>query len=119
MPRDKAKSQEEKLEIQLVPDASLQSERIYSNFAQVSHTPHDFTIRFCDATPITEAEMSEAKKTGKHRVPIVAEIAIPIAMVQSLIAALTTQLQKFHTNYGEAGNVEQAQNKANAVSTIQ
>ena len=81
-----------KHEIKLRPNNSLESKRIYSNFANVSKTPFDISIQFCNVSPVTDFE-SIVKNDYIYDVPIVAEIAIPKEMVQGLIDALKTQLE--------------------------
>lgn len=80
-------------EIKIKPDPSIVSKRIYANFANVSRTPFDYTIKFCDVPPIDDYE-SIKKNDHFLNVPIVAEIAIPKEMVQGLIDALKNQLEE-------------------------
>lgn len=42
----------ETLEVSVVPDDAVISKRIYSNFVAVNQSAYDFSLRFCDASPI-------------------------------------------------------------------
>jgi len=85
-------------EIKAKIDENLECTRIYSNIAEVTHSPFDMTIRFGDATPLWDD--TEARKTGVHRIPLVVEIAIPIQMAMGLSDALKAQYEKYQENYG-------------------
>jgi len=100
----------ETVEIKIIPDSELPLDRVYSNYVEVNHTPFDFTMRFCDTTPIRN--MEEVKKNGgKHHIPVVAEIALPVIIIPSLINALRDQLKKYQASYEAKGNVIKQTNK--------
>jgi hypothetical protein len=82
-----------KHEIKIMPDSTLESKRIYANFAIVSKSPFDFSIQFCNVPPISDIHQVE-KKGFVHYAPVVAEIAVPKEMIPGLIEALTTQLME-------------------------
>lgn len=82
-----------KHEIKIMPDRNLESKRIYANFAVVSKSPFDFSIQFCNVSPISDINQLE-KNEFVHYAPIVAEIAIPKEVIPGLIEALTSQLME-------------------------
>ena len=81
--------------VQIIPDQGLQSHRIYANFVQVSISPIDCTLTFCDVTgPQNEEEALKMQKTGTLPTPVKAVIAIPTQVVDGLIQALQAQRDK-------------------------
>ena len=84
------------LTVTLSPNRDTPQTRIYANFAQVSQTPYDFNLMFCDATPISINKSADGKIT--HDIPIVAEIAIPFHLVPGLINALQIQYDLYRNN---------------------
>ncbi|MFZ2634412.1 MAG: DUF3467 domain-containing protein [Desulfosalsimonadaceae bacterium] len=96
------------VEVKLKPSYGIEPTRIYANFAEISQSPYDFTIKFCDATPIRDfKKLKEAD--GVHDIPVVAEIAVPHAFVPGLIRALKTQYENYQEAIGE--NNDGKQNK--------
>jgi len=81
------------IEVTLVPDGDIPPSRIYSNYVQVAQTPYDFSLRFCDATPVSNSNVVEGKVT--HPIPIVAEIAIQFNLMPEFIKALQTQYKTY------------------------
>lgn len=93
-PAKKAKiKKSDEVIVTLRPNSETPCTRVYSNFVQVSQTPYDFNLKFCDATPLPGGESSKNKTT--HDIPIVGEIAIPFNVMPGLINALTTQYELF------------------------
>lgn len=81
--------------VQIVPDHTLQSHRIYANYVQVSLSPIDCTLTFCDVIgPQNEEEALKMQKTGLLPAPVKAVIAIPTQVVDGLIQALQAQRDK-------------------------
>lgn len=102
----KKKAAEEKtVPIQLAPDVKEERHpnRFYSNFIQVQHSPYDFTLRFCDATPIYDMDLV-IKEGGNHRVPVIAEAVIPIEVFPLLIKAMTDKYKQYQDIYGKDPN---------------
>ena len=88
----KTKNDKGAIEITLKPSADVPLSRLYSNHIEISLSPHDFTLKFCDATPIYNID--KAKNKIIHEIPIVAEIAIPFHVMKPLIVALQSQYDK-------------------------
>lgn len=81
--------------VQIIPDHTLESHRIYANYVQVSVSPIDCTLTFCDVIgPQNEEEALKMQKTGMLPAPVKAVIAIPTQVVDGLIQALQAQRDK-------------------------
>ncbi len=81
--------------VQIMPDHAIESHRIYSNYVQVSMSPIDCTLTFCDVIgPQSEEEALKMQKTGVLPAPVKAVIAIPTQVVDGLIQALQAQRDK-------------------------
>lgn len=81
--------------VQIIADHSLASSRIYANYVQVSVSPIDCTLTFCDVLgPQSEEEALKMQKTGTLPAPVKAVIAIPNQIVDGLIQALQAQRNK-------------------------
>ncbi len=81
--------------VQIIADHTLTSSRIYSNYVQVSVSPIDCTLTFCDVIgPQSEEEALKMQKTGTLPAPVKAVIAIPTQIVDGLIQALQAQRNK-------------------------
>jgi len=81
--------------VQIVADHSLSSPRIYANYVQVSASPIDCTLTFCDVIgPQSEEEALRMQKTGTLPAPVKAVIAIPNQIIDGLIQALQAQRDK-------------------------
>ncbi|HTY61987.1 MAG TPA: hypothetical protein VMG30_06985 [Acidobacteriota bacterium] len=81
--------------VQIIADHTLTSSRIYANYVQVSVSPVDCTLTFCDVIgPQSEEEALRMQKTGTLPAPVKAVIAIPTQIVDGLINALQAQREK-------------------------
>jgi hypothetical protein len=81
--------------VQIIADHTIQSPRIYSNYVQVSVSPIDCTLTFCDVVgPQSEEEALKVQKTGILPAPVKAVIAIPTQIIDGLIQALQAQRDK-------------------------
>jgi hypothetical protein len=102
------KSESKSIQVKIIPDPemSLNYPRLYANYAAIQSSPFDFTIRFCDALPIFNPPN---KGTGilENKIPIVAEIVLPVNIVPSLINAM----QVHYDQYIKARGVPQKDEK--------
>ena len=73
--------------------------RVYANFAAVAHTPFDFTLTFCEVTPLSEKEIRDAEAEHLVRAPVRARIVMPVQFVPTLIAALQENLRIFSESH--------------------
>jgi len=81
--------------VQIVADHKINSPRIYANYVQVSISPMDCTLTFCDVIgPQSEEEALQVSKSGYLPAPVKAVLAIPTHIVDGLIQALQTQRDK-------------------------
>ena len=81
--------------VQIIADHSISSPRTYSNYVQVSVSPLDCTLTFCDVIgPQSEEEALKMQKTGILPAPVKAVIVIPTQIVDGLIQALQAQRDK-------------------------
>src|ERR1043166_3946553 len=72
--------------VQIMADPSLSSPRIYSNYVQVSASPMDCTLTFCEVIgPQNEQEALKIQRTGTLPCPVKAVLVIPNHIVEGLI----------------------------------
>lgn len=88
------------VQITLKPDATIDSKRMYANYALIDHSPFDFTIRFCDAPPAHDTDLGSQQGEIELRIPVVAEIALPPNLIGGLIRALQEQLEQYESHFG-------------------
>ena len=81
--------------IEIVPDPHRSSARVYSNYVQVSASPVDCTLTFCEVIgPQNEEEAREMRQKGILPAPVKAVIAIPMQILEGFIQALEAQRMK-------------------------
>jgi hypothetical protein len=81
--------------VQIVADHSLTSPRVYANYVQVSISPIDCTLTFCDVIgPQNEEDALKMQKTGSLPAPVKVVLVIPTQVVDGLISALQAQRDK-------------------------
>jgi hypothetical protein len=81
--------------VQIIADSSLSSPRVYANYVQVSISPIDCTLTFCDVIgPQSEEEALRVQKTGCLPAPVKVVLVIPNQIVDGLIQALQAQRDK-------------------------
>jgi hypothetical protein len=88
-------SRKEERPVQIVADPALSSPRIYANYVQVSASPVDCTLTFCEVIgPQNEDEARRVQEAGLLPAPVKAVIAIPVQILEGLIQALIAQRDK-------------------------
>jgi hypothetical protein len=81
--------------VQIAADPTLSSPRIYANYVQVSASPIDCTLTFCEVVgPQNEEDAIRVQETGVLHAPVKAVIAIPVQILEGLIQALVAQRDK-------------------------
>jgi hypothetical protein len=75
----------------VVPDALKHGE--YANFLVVSHSPHDFTLDFCQLLPSNEQ--------GTVNAEVVSRVRIAPTMVARVLNALNTNLSNYEDRFGQ------------------
>ena len=84
----------------IVPDDSTDAPRTYANFCAVNHTPFDFTVTFCEMTPLSEKDIRAAEADHIVRAPVKARVVLPVQVLPNLIAALQEQLRAYTESAG-------------------
>jgi hypothetical protein len=64
----------------------------YANFLVVSHSPHEFTLDFCQVLPGGEP--------GKPRAEVVSRVKVAPTMVGKIMRALNTNMTAYEDKYG-------------------
>ena len=73
----------------------------YANYAEVSHTSHDFGIAFVELPARLSADEKQVAITsGEITADPIAQIVIPATLVPGLIRALKIQRDKYEKNFG-------------------
>ena len=93
--KQRAEAPDEPMEIKTVPDDDLKTSRLYANYVEVSHSPADVTLTFCDMPSISRDRDEKKIKNGEMRIPVVAKIAVPVGMIENLIEALQIQYKEY------------------------
>jgi len=92
-------AEEKNKKFKIVPYRYLDKNRIYSNYIEVAKTGTDLSIKFCDIRPPeNKEEVNEVKKTGEIRVPIEAEMIIPLPVAADFLRALRLQIADKENN---------------------
>lgn len=74
----------------VVPDEEKHGE--YANFLVVSHSPHEFTLDFCQLLPSGEA--------GKVNAEVVSRVRIAPTLVGRVMQALNTNMSGYEDKFG-------------------
>ncbi len=93
-------SEQKQINFTIVPDEDSQAPRIYANFCAIAHTPFDFTLTFCEVTPLSERDVRKAETDHVVRAPIKARIVAPVQFIPNLSAALQEHLRVYSESYG-------------------
>ncbi len=65
----------------------------YANFLLVSHSPHEFTLDFCQLLP--------ANEEGKINAEVVSRVRIAPTMVARVLNTLNTNLSNYEDRFGQ------------------
>lgn len=82
------------IKVNVIPKFNENIKRIYSNYVNVSRTPHNLVLRFGDTPPVDEFNLEQVKKTKTIESPIISEVILPFEVGDGLIKALKSQLKK-------------------------
>jgi hypothetical protein len=96
-------SEPKQINFTIVPDEAAESPRLYANFCAVNHTPFDFTLTFCEMSPLSEKDIRAAEAEHIVRAPVKARVVLSVQVVPNLIAALQEQLRIYTDSAGNAG----------------
>jgi hypothetical protein len=89
-PNPEPERQQQKVNV-VVPDDVKHGE--YSNFLLVSHSPHEFTLDFCQLLPSGEK--------GRVNAEVVSRVRIAPTMVGRVLNALNTNLSNYEDRFGQ------------------
>ena len=90
------------LNIQLLPDLEPRLGKIYSNYISISHSPFDFTLRFCDAPSGGDIVRLKKGKNIPIEIPNLVDVVISPDMMPNLIEALKENYELYLMNYKKA-----------------
>lgn len=97
---EKSSKEEKEIQIELVPSTESKLGREYINYAQVSHSPWDFTIKFCQ-TPAMVDILKLKRSAGKAEIPTIVELIIAPDFLPKIIKALQTNYDRYLTEQKE------------------
>jgi hypothetical protein len=86
-PEEQPKSQQ--IEISVEDSLKL---GIYANFLVVGHSPHEFTLDFCQIMPHAQS--------GKVKAEVVSRVKVAPTMVGKIIQALNTNMTNYEDKFG-------------------
>ncbi len=93
--------QQKQINFTIVPDEDQPGpQRIYANFCAIAHTPFDFTLTFCEVTPLSPRDIRNAETEHVVRAPVKARVVAPVQFIPNLIAALQEHLRVYTESYG-------------------
>jgi hypothetical protein len=90
---------ERAITVEFIPSLDPKLGKVYANYAQISHSPWDFTVRFCEAPP--SADLPRLIKPGEKNIeiPNVVEVVMAPDLIPLVISALTTNYEKYIKTY--------------------
>ena len=92
--------EEKEIQVELIPSLEPKLGRAYANYVQISHSPWDFTIRFCQAPSV--ADVVRLKRPGnKVEIPNIVELIIAPDLMPAIIEVLKIQYEKYLKEYKE------------------
>lgn len=95
-PGEKEKPKEpEEITVNLTPVGDPKLGREYANYVQVSHSPWEFTVRFCLGPAGADIRKSLKEDGRAIEIPIIIDIMLPPALIPGLIKALQTTFEGF------------------------
>lgn len=65
---------------------------VYANFLVVSHSPHEFTLDFCQVMPGGES--------GRVQADVVSRVKVAPTMIGKIIRALNTNMTTYEDKHG-------------------
>ncbi|MDX1619630.1 MAG: DUF3467 domain-containing protein [Nitriliruptorales bacterium] len=86
--QDQPRPQQQRVNVQLSDDLK---QGTYANFLVVSHSPHEFTLDFCQLQP---------GEPGQVQAEVVSRVRIAPTLVAKVIQALNTNLNGYEEKWG-------------------
>ena len=92
--------EQKQINFTIVADEKTGPPRVYANFCAIAHTPFDFTLTFCEVTPLSPRDIHNAETDHVVRAPVKARIVAPVQFIPNLIAALQEHMRVYSDSYG-------------------
>ena len=88
-----------------VPEGAEPKESVYANFCAVNHTPFDFTLTFCQMSPLSEKDVEDAPEgtTRTIQAPVKVKVVVPAQLIPALGAALQENWRIYQDAYSNVG----------------
>ncbi len=93
-------TEQKQINFTIVADEKTGPPRVYANFCAIAHTPFDFTLTFCEVTPLSEEDIAHAQSEHVVRAPVKVRIVAPVPFIPQLIAALQEHMRVYSDAYG-------------------
>ncbi len=93
-------AEQKQINFTIVADEKTGPARVYANFCAIAHTPFDFTLTFCEVTPLSSEDIQQAEATGVVQAPVKVRVVAPVTFIPQLIAALQEHLRVYGESYG-------------------
>ena len=93
-------AEQKQINFTIVADEKTGPPRVYANFCAIAHTPFDFTLTFCEVTPLSEEDIAHAQTEHVVRAPVKVRVVAPVQFIPQLIAALQEHMRVYSDAYG-------------------
>ena len=93
-------AEQKQINFTIVADEKTGPPRVYANFCAIAHTPFDFTLTFCEVTPLSEDDITHAQTEHVVRAPVKVRVVAPVPFIPQLIAALQEHMRIYGESYG-------------------
>jgi hypothetical protein len=93
-------AEQKQINFTIVADEKTGPPRVYANFCAIAHTPFDFTLTFCEVTPLSTGDIQQAETTGVVQAPVKVRVVAPVPFIPQLIAALQEHMRVYGESYG-------------------
>jgi Protein of unknown function (DUF3467) len=93
-------AEQKQINFTIVADEKTGPPRVYANFCAIAHTPFDFTLTFCEVTPLSEEDIGHAQTDHVVRAPVKVRVVAPVPFIPQLIAALQEHMRVYGESYG-------------------
>ncbi len=93
-------AEQKQINFTIVADEKTGPSRVYANFCAIAHTPFDFTLTFCEVTPLSQQDIQQAETSGVVEAPVKVRIVAPVPFIPQLIAALQEHMRVYSDAYG-------------------
>lgn len=99
--KKETKTIEKKIKIDLIPSLESKLGRAYVNYASISHSPFDFSIRFCEAPSLADAARIKGDRDATLEIPTIIELVMTPNLIPKIIEALKINYEKYQKQFEE------------------